>query len=840
MTFALRLALRDLRGALASFWLFLAALAVGVGAIAAVGNVTAAIEAGLARDGAEILGGDAEVTFSYRRATREERAFMDSAAGAVSEVVSFRSLAVARTDGTVTRALTEVRGVDDAYPLYGEVTLDPAQPLARALAGEGTTPGAVMEPVLARRLGLSPGDDFRLGTRDYRLGALLMGWPDDADGGFGLGPRLILHSDALDGSGLVAEGTLFSTLYRMTMRPGVDPATVHTAFTERFSENGLRWRDASEGLPGTEQVVSRLGSFLMLLGLAGLAVGGVGVGAAVRAWLASRIATIAIMRSLGATLPVVLTIHLVQIALVTAAGILLGLVLGTLPLILAAPAITSVLPLPAVFGIYPTPLLQASAYGFLVAALFTLWPLSRIESIRPAALLRDTMAAAPALPRWPWLLAEGAVLGALILAAIRFTGAAGLTLAVLAGLALTLGLLAVAGLILRRIARAARVLAQGRPALRLALASIAARGGGAVATVLALGLGLGTLAAVGQIEGNLRMAILGDLPRAAPSFFFLDIQPDQIDAFRARVADDPDVTDIQAAPMLRGIITAVNGIPAAELPSAPWVMRGDRGVTYSATPPEGTVVTEGAWWPADYTGPPQMSFSADEAESLGLQLGDTVSVNILGREITATVTSFRKVEFESLAMGFVLTLNPGALAGAPHSWIATLSTAREAEARIFDDLTAAFPNVTAISIRAAAARVAEVVGKAALAIRVAAGVTLGAGFLVLIGTATTGEGERRREAAIARSLGATRRVMLRSLTLRMALAGVAAGVVALVAGLAGGWAVTRLALDVPFHPDWAQAVAVILGGAVVATLAGLGTATRSLTARPAALLRARE
>lgn len=840
MSLALRLALRDLRGALDSFRLFLAALAVGVGAIAAVGNVTAAIEAGLARDGAALLGGDAEITLTYRRATDAERALMERSAAGVSEVISFRSLAVAERDGETTRALTEIRGVDAAYPLLGTVTLEPQQLLAQALADDGGTPGAVMEPVLARRLGLKPGDRFRLGTRDFRLGALLLEWPDDADGGFGLGPRLIVDSAALEGSGLVGDGTLFSTLYRMTLPRGADPEGLKAAFAEDFPDSGLRWRDAGQGLQGAEQVVARVGAFLMLLGLAGLAVGGVGVSAAVRAWLAARITTIAILRSLGATLPVIVAAHLLQIVLVTLAGIILGLALGTLPLILAAPAIRAALPLPAIFGIYPAPLLQAATYGLLVAALFTLWPLSRIESIRPATLLRDTMGAVRGWPRWPWLLASGAVLAVLVLAAVRFTGALWLTLAVFAGIAVTLALLALAGQLLRLTTRAARPLARGRPALRLALAALAARSGGAVATVLALGLGLGTLSAVGQIEGSLRAAILGELPRDAPSFFFLDIQPDQIDAFRELAGADPGTRAIEAAPMLRGIISAVNGIPAAEIDGAPWVLRGDRGVTYAATPPEGTVLTAGSWWPEDYTGPPQMSFSADEAESLGLQLGDDVTVNILGREITATVTSFRKVEFESLAMGFVITLDPAALAGAPHSWIATLSADAAAETRLFDDLTATFPNVTAISIRAAAARVAEVMARAARAVRVAAGVTLGAGLLVLIGTAATGEGERRREAAIARSLGASRAVMLRSLTLRMALAGLAAGVVALAAGLLGGWAVSRLALDVPFSPDWPQALAVVLGGTALATVTGLVLARRALAMRPAPLLRARE
>lgn len=449
MILALRLALRDLRGAFASFRLFLVALAIGVAAIAAVGNVTAAIEAGLARSGAELLGGDAEIELTYRFATKDERAFMESTATRVSEVVSFRSLAVAGGSLVSRRALTEVRGVDDLYPLLGEVGLDPPMTLAVALAGSGGHPGAVMEEDLARRLSLAPGDTFRLGTNEFTLAAILKAWPDDANGGFGFGPRTILRTVDLEGSGLIAEGTLFSTFYRLALPAGADAGSIGAEMRERFPASGLRWRDTSEGLPGTEQVIGRVGAFLMLMGLAGLAIGGVGVSVAVRSWLAARVGTIATLRTLGATRRVIVTAHLAQILIVTLAGIVLGLVLGTLPLLLAASSIQSLLPLPAVFGVYPVPLAQAAVYGGLVALLFALWPLARIEEIRPATLWREGAAAARRLPCWPWLAATGIVLAALILAAILFTGVPSLTLAVFAGMAVTLGLLALAALVLK-------------------------------------------------------------------------------------------------------------------------------------------------------------------------------------------------------------------------------------------------------------------------------------------------------------------------------------------------------------------------------------------------------
>jgi putative ABC transport system permease protein len=147
--------------------------------------------------------------------------------------------------------------------------------------------------------------------------------------------------------------------------------------------------------------------------------------------------------------------------------------------------------------------------------------------------------------------------------------------------------------------------------------------------VLSLGLGLSVLAAVGQIDGNLRQAIAGNLPAIAPSYFFVDIQKDQIDGYTERLQNDPAVSRIDSAPMLRGVLTQINDRPAIEVAGDHWVVSGDRGVTYAARPDPEAIITQGAWWPADYTGPPQISFAAEEAEEMGLALGDTITINVL-------------------------------------------------------------------------------------------------------------------------------------------------------------------------------------------------------------------
>ncbi len=833
---AARLARRELRGGLSGFRIFLACLALGVAAIAGVGSVRSAIEAGLQDQGAILLGGDAQVEFTYRFATEAERAWMQDSATAVSEVTDFRSMAVVGANDQAERALTQVKSVDAAYPLLGEMRLDPPMRLTEALADRG----AVMAPVLADRLGLRTGDSFRLGTTEFTLRARIESEPDDAGDGFGLGPRTIVRTADLDGSGLLAPGSLYETEYRLLLPEDANLDAVAADALSRFRESGLSWRDARNGAPGIARFVERLGNFLILVGLSGLAVGGIGVSAAVRAYLTRKTSVIATLRTLGATRQVIFLTYFLQIGALSLLGIGIGLVLGAALPIVFGPLINAALPVPALFALHPAPLAQAALYGVLTALVFTLWPLARAEEVRAATLFRDALAGAKALPGPGYILAVAVLLAILVGAAALFTGNPALTLWTAGSILAALVVLVVAAQAIRFLARRAVGAARGRPAWRWALGSISGPGESSAAVVLSLGLGLSVLAAIGQIDGNLRQAIARDLPEVAPSYFFVDIQKDQMPGFMQRLETDPQVSRIDSAPMLRGVVTRINDRPAQEVVGEHWVVTGDRGVTYAAQPDSRTRVTEGEWWPEDYTGAPQISFAAEEAEEMGLQLGDTVTTNILGRDITATITSFREVDFSTAGIGFVMTMNPAAVEAAPHTFIATVYAEEEAEAPILRDLAGQFPNITAIRVRDAIDRVSELLDGIGAAIRWGAAATLLTGFLVLIGAAAAGEGSRTYEAAVLKTLGATRGRILQSFALRSAILGGSAGLVALGAGIAGGWAVSHFVMETGFAVVWPSAFGIIVGGIAATLLAGLAFAWRPLAARPAQVLRARE
>ncbi|WOI55837.1 ABC transporter permease [Palleronia sp. LCG004] len=839
MRLAWRIARRELRGGLEGFRVFLACLALGIVAIAAVGSVREAISEGLAREGARILGGDASIEFTYRFADPSEREAL-SALGEVSEIVEFQSMAVVERGEDDLRALTEVKGVDAAYPLLGDVTLDPAMPLSRAFEGE--IPGAVMDRILIDRLGLEIGDTFRLGTKTFRLAADLAREPDSAGGGFNLGPRTLLRTEDLGGSGLLEPGTLFETEYRLSLPVDTDLDIAEADLAAALPDGGYRWRDRRNGAPGIERFVDRLSSFLVLVGLAGLAVGGVGIASAVRAHMVEKTATIATLKTLGAQGRTIFAVYALQIGMLTLLGLGVGLVLGAALPILFEPLISDRLPVPADIGIYPGPLIEAALYGSLAAALFTIWPLAKAQDIRAAELFRNAGGGPSGWPRPIFLLATAVILATLVGSAAWLSGLPKLTLYAAGGLLAAFAMLVAIAEGTRALSRviARRSAVRGHPALRMALGAVGGPGGEALSVVLSLGLGLTVLAAIGQIDTNLRGAIERDLPEIAPSYFMIDIQPGQIEGFRARLDEDPGVEAVETAPMLRGIITEINGRPAREVAGDHWTLNGDRGVTYSDAPPDDTRITAGQWWPRGYEGPNQISFAAEEAEELGLALGDRLTVNVLGRDIEGEITSFREVDFSTAGIGFVLAMNPAALQGAPHTFISTIYADEEAEAAILRDLAEAYPNITAIRVADAIARVSEILAGIAAAITYGAAATLVTGGVVLLGAAAAGTRTRVYEAAVLKTLGASRALILLSFALRWMVLGLAAGIVAVAAGAVAGWGVSHFVMETDFVFAPRSALLIVGGGVLGTLLAGLAFAWPPLAARPARILRSRE
>ncbi|WP_395516335.1 ABC transporter permease [Pseudorhizobium flavum] len=818
---AWRLALREMRGGLSGFYIFLACIALGTGAIAAVNSVSRAITGAIATQGQDILAGDIRFELDNREAAPEELAFLQGL-GQLSVSTGLRSMA--RVPDGSEQGLVEVKAVDGAYPLYGEFVAEPNRPLGELLQQDGEVFGAVAAPLLLDRLGLRVGDELLLGNARLLLAATVASEPDAISDGFGFAPRLLVSRDALMASGLVQTGSLVEHAYKIRLDDPAMRGALPARAAAEFPSAGWSIRTADRAAPSLTENVERFSQFLTLVGLTALIVGGVGVANAVRAFLDAKRTTIATFKCLGAPAAIIAAVYLIQILMLAAIGIALGLVIGAVAPFIAMRFLDGVLPVPEEIVFYPGALAMAALFGLLITFAFSVLPLGHAREVPATALFREQSFDQARFPSWPYVLAAAAALAALAFLAIataeeRFI--ASVFLAAVAGAFILLRLVALLISALAR--RSPRV---NSPALRLAIGNIHRPGALTSSVVLSLGLGLALLVTLALIDGNLRRQLTGRMAEQAPNFFFVDIQSAEREGFLDILQKHAPEGTINQVPMLRGRIIAFNDQDVARMdvpPGGRWVLRGDRGITYEETLPTNSTLTEGSWWPRDYDGEPLVSFSAEEAGELGLAIGDTVTVNVLGRNITARIANFRQVEWESLSINFVMVFSPNTFRGAPHAWLATLAdpdATAASEAAILRDVTGAYPTITSVRVKDAIDIVDQLVGQLATAIRAAAAVALVASVLVLAGALAAGNRARTHDAVILKTLGGTRALLIRAFSYEYMILGAATAVFALVAGGTASWFVVSRIMNLPsiFLPDVAL---VTLIGALVLTV-GIG------------------
>lgn len=838
---ALTFALREMRGGLSGFLIFIACIALGVGAIGGVNSVARAITLGVANQGQSLLGGDIRFELNQREATEAERSFLDSL-GTVAVSANMRSMA--RLMDSSDQALVEVKAVDDLYPLYGEVQTEPALSHADLFSQQSGAWGAAAPDILFERLGLSVGDRIRLGNAEFELRAKLTQEPDAVSDGFGFAPRLMVSLDALRASGLIQPGSLIEHAYKIRLADGAgEPALA--AARERanaeFPDAGWSVRSRLNAAPSLSTNIERFSQFLTLVGLTALVVGGVGVANAVRAYLDAKRPVIATFKSLGASGRFVFALYLMQILMIAAVGIVIGLGIAIAMPFAASAALASVLPVPTQGGLYPDALALGAVFGIMVTLVFALLPLGRARDVPATALFREMGFDQRGWPRRVYTITAAGI--AVALAALAILLSFDRWVAISFVMAIT-----VAFLILRLVGQGVQALAKRAPrvrstALRLAIGNIHRPGALTPSVVLSLGLGLTLLVTLALIDGNLRREITGNLPERAPNFFFVDIQAADVENFSELIAEQAPQGDLMRVPMLRGRITALNGVPVQEAnipPEGSWVLRGDRGITYSATIPENATVVEGEWWSPDYSGEPLVSFSAEEAREIGLKIGDTVGVNVLGREITARIASLRDVQWESLGINFVMVFSPNTFAGAPHAWLATLSEPRATvsdEAKVLNAVTRAYPSVTTVRVKDALDIVNTLIGQLGTAIRAAAAVALIASVLVLAGALAAGNRARMHDAVVLKTLGATRGTLIMAFSLEYMLIGLATAGFALFAGGVAAWFVVARIMMLPssFLPD--VAASTILIALVLTVGIGLVGTWRVLGQKAAPVLR---
>jgi putative ABC transport system permease protein len=836
---ALTLARRELRQGLSGFRIFLACLILGVASIATVGSLSAALLEGLSVEGQRLLGGDVEVRLVHREMDEQELKWLRNQ-GQVSMVAELRAMAI--TTDNKARTNIELKAVDRFYPLYGMADVSPREPLKELFANREGVFGAAVEERLLKKLGLKQGDIVKIGDARFMLRALVREEPDRIAGGFSTGPRVLISEFALRATGLIQPGSLINFSYRIalpqeiTSREGV--ANFVKYVKDTYPNKDWQVRDRWNAALGVRRFIEQVGAFLTLIGLTALVVGGVGVASAVKAYLDRRRDDIATLKCIGASGRFIFFMFLSEVMALAVIGVAAGLVIGAILPIVLGWLLSGFLPFHAQFGLFLAPLGSAMVFGLLTALAFAIWPLARAKDISPAVMFRDLVTPTNRWPRWPYAVATAVALAVLAALAVTLTPNIELAAGFAAGALAAFAILRATGWALMWLARHVP-----RPKImmaRLALSNIYRPGAPTPAVILSLGLGLTLLAAIALIDANIRRVIREETPAEAPSFFFVGIQTSQAEKFRKLVQVQPGASDLSLVPMLRGRITKIKGVSVEEAKvkkEVQWALNGDRGLTYGNPPGAHNQLVKGTWWPDNYKGPPLLSFDANLAEGMGLDVGDSMSVNILGREFTFRIANTRRVDFSNARMNFLMIVSPGVLEKAPHEFLATAHATVQAEDDVERVVSNAFPNVTVIRVREALETANELVRQLSGGIRAASFVTLLTGLLVLAGALAAGHRHRLFDAVVLKVLGATKGQVMATYLLEFAVLGLGAGFVAALSGTLAAWAVAYFVMQTSFVPAMSTLAVVIIGGALAAMGLGIAATWTALSTPAARTLR---
>ncbi|MGB6367086.1 MAG: FtsX-like permease family protein [Thermoanaerobaculia bacterium] len=835
-----RYLLRESRGSRSRLIFFVLCLAIGVAAIVSVAGLSRGLRQGIRTEARKLLAGDLAVT-GRRSLPAELDELLASEAGVQSTLIKEMVTVVASPGelGEPGRSqVVELKVMAGKYPFYGTLLLQPAVALDGLLNDETT----VVAPDLLARLGLGVGDTLRVGGEPFRIAGVVVAEPDRIAGGFSIGPRVFLSDDGFARTPLEQRGSRISHRLLIKLPAGSD-ATRLTALADRIREVldvdlGFEVETHTDALPSLQQGVSRVERFLGLVALLSLLLGGVGAAQTTRAWLATRMDAIAILRCLGLRPREVLLLYLGQAVLLGLVGSLIGAALALVILRLVPPMLGDLIPVTSFSAWQPAAIGRGVALGTGIAVLFSLPPLLITRRIPPLRVLRKDVEPLPP-SRWVLLLTGGLVIAGIWLTATLQSGSRILGIQFTIGVIAAALLLALASVLLVKLL--ARGPARGPVWMRHGLAALGRPGAATLGASVALGIGVLLVLGLQLVENGLEAELRSALPSTAPTGFLIDIQPEQW-AGVERLLEQEGAQNIDSVPVVMARLTAIDGRPVKELVAEGgdrddrrWALTREQRLTYLAQLPADNKVVEGRLW--SDTGKQEVSVEAEFAEELGVSLGSTLEFDIQGVPVELHATSMRTVDWRTFGINFFLIVEPGVLDQAPQHRIATTWLPPDREQQIQDLLATSYPNVTLLKIREVLEKLAQVMKRLATGVRFVGAFTVLAGIVILGGAVSAGTVRRGREIALLKTLGMTRKGVIAMLATEYALLGAVAGAIGSAGGVVLSWMVLTRGMELDWHFQLPPTAIAVVATIVLTAATGIAASWTALRKRPVEVLR---
>ncbi len=883
--FILRMAWRETRGAWRHFLYFFACIAIGVGALVGVSLFGTNVARAVTKEARGLLGGDLEIRLTHPlslagQAVLQSLGERGMAFTHVSELVAMAARTTQESSMTQSTQIIELKAVEPTYPLYGAIRLDPAQspdvllhPDERRCGGHSCF-GALVQESLLIRMGLSVGDRLKIGQAMFLITGIVRTEPDRMANAFSLGPRVMIAQEGLQAAELIKPGSRVRERYLVKIPPGMPVEPLLSELRGRLAADSARVSSYRSAQPQLRQFLDQLSRYLGLIGLTALFIGGLGVGTSIHAFLRDKLQTIAILKAVGADSATVVSTYVVQAIFLGCIGSLAGILVGIalqrgLPPLMAGLFVSDLLEQLGVSSELSWssiwPIMKGAMLGLLSTLLFTLWPLLKIRDIQPGAVFRrdaEQTTVEPETPplRWwvKWGLADrlnvgtaGGIILGLCALSVWQAGSWSIGFLFLGALSLAIAVLFVcAQVFVRGLAWVPmpRVLS-----LRYAVGNVVRPGGQAAGIMVAIGIGVMVIVTVSLVEQALLHQVQENRPTDAPTFFFIDIQPDQAKEFVSLVERQTGRARPELTPLVRSRLHAIDGhvvtaeegmekddkrTEGKEERGKQWYLTREYVLTFLEQLPKDNQLVKGAWWkPGQVFLTPQVSVEEEAAIHLGLAIGSIVEFDIQGATVSAEVSSIRKVEWGNFSTNFYMILSPGALEGAPFTYVGTVRVSPQEEVPLQQAVVASFPNVTAIHIGDVLDSFARVLDRLSLAIRALALFCLLAGGVVMAAALAATRYRRLYESVILKALGATRGLIARAFAIEYVLLGAVAGLIGLALGSVLSWAVLQYVFDLPWsiHPR-------VLGIGLLLTMlltliVGFASTYRILGQRPLAVLR---
>jgi putative ABC transport system permease protein len=841
MKFILNLARRELRSSWKRLLFFFLCIGVGVGSIVALRSMIQNLSRAVAGEARELMTADAQVE-TTREWTPEALAAVASVARAPlvearTETVEAATMLRPADDAREGALMIELKGVEKSFPLYGDFRLADGRPFDYSLV-EGD--GAVVAPSLLERLSLRVGDRVKIGEKVFEIRGVTRQEPGSG-GGFRLGPRVFVERGSLEGAGLTGFGSRarHKILFKVAEGRAEELVRDLRAALGNNVYNVRSYKDSEENLG---QQFARAENYLSLTGLVVLVLGGIGVSSVTRVFIEQKKKTIAVLKCVGATGRRLTAAYLAQVVVLGAAGSVLGALLAKAALVFVRARFAESLPPHMSYGLHAGAVAQGFMLGVLISLLFSALPLLRIGQIKPNMLLREAESDAPRrlLDVWRWAVALGVLAGLVFLTSWQ-AGSLRVGVFFLAGLGVTALVLYAAAWLLIYVVR--RTHGLGTFALRQAVNGLHRPGNQTRVIVMAVGLGAFLVMAVQSLQLNLLDEF--DFVRRGnlPNMYLIDVQKDQVEGVRALVEQTTGAR-AELIPTVRARITRING---AQIDLDAAGMRSERGrlgreyvVTYRPRLEYNETIVGGKFWDATPSAEPEVSVEEDMRGVAGLDLGSTLTFDIQGRKLTARVTSIRRVDWRNSRTGFLILFRPGALENAPQTFVGAIDGPAEepARSRFERALVDSFPNVSVIDVADIVRSVGRIISNITLAVTFIGGFVLLSGVLILVGSIAMTKFQRVYEAAVLKTLGARRRVLLTIMLAEYGLLGLVAGLVGALAADALSYAVARYVFEIRWR--FTPAVNLLGVAATVLLVCAVGALSSFdvLTRKPLAILRA--